>query len=302
MSNPIIDPIVKQLAHAVKGNDKNQVSVLSTAIKRTIDIYNYQIRRSSKRKKKEILLASRYPHTQFLESGQTTTNREWTIEPGNERVGSGKFGTITAVFAGDDHDYVAKHITYKQAARTWEVHTAGEFKDFVVNEVELQIMAADAGIALPIYDAWFTHTTDEKTNTRYIQSATIVMKRADMTVQEVVAKRYKDADFISGLKSACTLLVNKLHALKINHNDIYLDNIMYIKKDGQLVLIDFGIAEYTPAKPQEMFASSSDLVGIETIDTYVRCYKEGAISTNDSFEEIQQIIKKRYTQHQTLPH
>jgi tRNA A-37 threonylcarbamoyl transferase component Bud32 len=163
-------------------------------------------------------------------------------------LGSGAFGSVFEACCGHKCNSVAKIINYDPSSPSY-IHKDAkgkfrrmqyeEYMDLVEHEVDMQRIAADAGLSLPIYEAWFC---DDQ------RSATVIMGRADQSFRDVIIEHQDDIDYVISQLKRCLQLVQRLNQLNIQHNDAHPGNIMYVKKTDHYLLIDFSFAEFKPYK------------------------------------------------------
>jgi tRNA A-37 threonylcarbamoyl transferase component Bud32 len=159
-------------------------------------------------------------------------SHKWAL---GKELGEGAYGTVSEVCCESDCTHVAKHIPVRPTRSSTKEQIITKIKQ----EVELQRKAAAAGLAPKVIEAWFCQNFD---------SATIIMQRADMTLDSMLCDIKSLSEFKT-LMNVCFGLVESLHKIGIYHNDLNPENIMWSKQDNKFYFIDFGLA--TKDKPLE---------------------------------------------------
>lgn len=71
------------------------------------------------------------------------------------------------------------------------------------------------------------------------------MRRADITVNQLIRQACKiNRDSMYRIVNRCVALIKEVNKSGVIHNDINLDNIMFIRGSGKFVLIDFSFARH----------------------------------------------------------
>jgi len=142
--------------------------------------------------------------------------------------GSGDFSTVYEACC--NCDFVAK------IAKPVKLMDEASFVAFVEKEVRIQRKAASLGIALPVAEAWYCPSKRE---------AVIIMPSADTTLGDKLCSVPITLEVVKKYMTEIVRLINTLHAVNISHNDLHLNNIMWIERERKFVIIDFGLATET---------------------------------------------------------
>jgi serine/threonine protein kinase len=234
------------------------------------------------------LLEEQYIPAKRIHSKSNNNNRDprskWYIPLKKAFLGKGVYGSTYKIYDSSKDDNkaeefscVAKVIHKRETLAQMLLVGDRFFQSSVLQEITLQQRAAEVGVALPIYDAWFIKAEDDRKilpplltaqSNNLITTAVFIMKRADLTIKEMIKDKDLTKKQLSAIRHEVALLIDDLHKkAHIMHKDIHYGNVMFRKDEDQFYIIDFGLArELKRGEPLH----SRDFLVLNTLADYIR--------------------------------
>ena len=209
---------------------------------------------------------------------------KWYIPLKKAFLGKGVYGSTYKIYDSSKDDNkaeefscVAKVIQKRETLAQMLLIGDRFFQSSVLQEITLQQRAAEVGVALPIYDAWFIKAEDDRKilppllttqSNNLITTAVFIMKRADLTIKEMIKDKDLTKKQLSAIRHEVALLIDDLHKkAHIMHKDIHYGNVMFRKDEDRFYIIDFGLArELKIGEPLH----SRDFLVLNTLADYIR--------------------------------
>lgn len=114
-------------------------------------------------------------------------------------------------------------------------------RDNILNELLMYKHMSEVGLGPIIYDISLSDTDG-------LQSGTVIMKRYDGTLSDLIFLWQKDKNIdMTSILESVHRLVEQIHKLGIIHGDLNPNNILYTK-DRMLIVTDFGNSVMSDSK------------------------------------------------------
>ena len=156
----------------------------------------------------------------------------------------------------------------------------------VLNEVDLQVRASEAGMAPKIFQYFVSKSGRQYIVMEKIRGETVADVLKNIIKKEVVSGKpnfERLSKTINSLVKDMFDAIKRLHSAGIEHKDLHLNNVMYNEDKGELQFIDFGfsklIENFNPLFLDDatMFVSSTSFNpiyrfifgGLSTLTTYL---------------------------------